>query len=120
MCLVATPPRSIHRHRASSPSRRRHLTSEWRRHAAFALQAPDARVETYCVLAQTMAWRHPRRSTLVALPRPATSHRIWPAAAAAEVTPPAELMVGMVSTLWPVLEPGQQGPSHRSSVPSRQ
>ena len=122
MCLVAIPPRSSHRHRACSPSRRRRLTSEWRRHAAFALRALDVwiREETFRVPAQTMAWRHPRRSTLVTLPRPATSHRISLAEAAAGAIQPAELTQGMVSSLWPVLDPGQQGPSHRPSVPNRQ
>ena len=116
MCLVAIPPRSSHRHRACSPSRRRHLTSEWRRHAAFALLALDVREETYRVPAQTMAWRHPRRSILVTLLRPATSHRISLAEAAAGAIQPAELTQGMVSSLWSVLDPGQQGPSHRPSV----
>ena len=120
MCLVAIPPRSSHRHRACSPSRRRHMTSEWRRHAAFALLALDVREETYRVPAQTMAWRHPRRSILVTLLRPATSHRISLAEAAAGAIQPAELTQGMVSSLWSVLDPGQQGPSHRPSVPNRQ
>ena len=120
MCLVAIPPRSSHRHRACSPSRRRRLTSEWRRHAAFAFRALDVREKTYRVPAQTMAWRHPRHSTLVTLRRPATSHRISPAEAAAGAIPLAELTQGMVSSLWPVLDPGQQGPSHRPSVPNRQ
>ena len=120
MCLVAIPPRSSHRHRACSPSRRRRLTSELRRHAAFALRALDVREETYRVPAQTMAWRHPRHSTLVTLRRPATSHRISLAEAAAGAIPPAELTQGMVSSLWPVLDPGQQGPSHRPSVLNRQ
>ena len=120
MCLVAIPPRSSHRHRACSPSRRRRLTSEWRRHAAFALRALDLREEAYRVPAQTMAWRHPRRSTLVILSRPATSYRTSLAEAAAGAIQPAELTQGMVSSLWPVLDPGRQGPSHRPSVPNRQ
>ena len=123
MCLVVIPPRSSRRHKGCSPSRRRPLTSEWRRHAAFALRALDVwvREETFRVLpAQTMAWRHPRRSTLVTLLRPATSHRISLAQAAAGAIQPAELTQGMVSSLWPVLDPGQQGPSNRPSVPNRQ
>jgi len=122
MSLVVIPPRLSHRHRVCSPSRRRRLTSEWRRHAAFALRVPDvwAREETFRVPAQTMAWRHPRRSSLVTLLRPATSHRISLVGAAAEAIQPAELTQGMVSSLWPVLDPDQQGPSHRPSVPNRQ
>ena len=122
MCLVAIPPRLSHRHRACSPSRRRRLTSEWRRHAAFALRVLDVwiREETFRVPAQTMVWRHPRRSTLVTLLRPATSHRISLAEAAAGAIQPAELTQRMVSSLWSVLDPGQQGPSHRPSVPNRQ
>ena len=120
MCPVAIPPRSSHRHRVCSPSRRRRPTSEWRRHAAFALRTLDVGKETYRVPAQTMAWRHPRRSTLVTLPRPATSHRTSLAEAAAGAIRLAELTQGTVSNLWQVLDPGQQGPSHRSSVPNRQ
>ena len=122
MCLVVIPPRSSHRHRACSPSRRRRLTSEWRRHAAFALLALDVliREETFRVPAQTVAWRHPRHSTLVTLPRPATSHRTSLAEGAAGAIRPAELMQGMVSSLWPVRDPGQQGPSHRPPAPNRQ
>ena len=120
MCLVAIPPRSSHRHRACSPSRRQRLTSEWRRHAAFALRALGVWEETFRVPAQTKAWRHPRRPALVTLRQPATSHRIWLAEAAAGAIQRAELMQGMVSSLWPVLDPGQQGPSHRPSGPNRQ
>lgn len=120
MCPVAIPPRSSHRHRAYSPSRRRRLTSEWRRHAAFALRALDVGKETYRVPVRTMAWRHPRRSTLVTLRRPATSHRTSLAEAAAGAFHLTELTQGMVSNLRQVLDPGQQGPSHRSSVPDRQ
>lgn len=120
MCLVAIPPRSSHRHRAYSPSRRRRLTSEWRRHAAFALRALGVRKETYRVPAQAMARRHPRRSTLATLRRPATSHRTSLAEAAAGAIHLAELTQRMVSSLWQVLDPGQRGPSHRFSVPNRQ
>ena len=122
MCLVAIRPRSSHRHRACTPSRRRRLTSEWRRHEAFALRTLDVwiRAETFRVPAQTMAWCHPRRSTLVTLLRPATSHRTSLAEAVAATIRPAVLPEGMVSSLWPALDPGQQGPSHRSSVPNRQ
>ena len=122
MCLVAIRPRSSHQHRACTPSRRRRLTSEWRRHEAFALRTLEVwiREETFRVPAQTMAWCHPRRSTLVTLLRPATSHRTSLAEAAARAIQPAELTQGMVSSLWPVLDPGQRGPSHRPSVPNRQ
>lgn len=122
MCLVAIPPRSSHRHRACSPSRLRRLTSEWRRHAAFALRVLDVwiREETFCVPAQTMVWRHPKRSTLVTLPRPATSHQTSLAEAAARAIQPAELRQAMTSSLGPALDHGQQGPSHRPSGPNRQ
>lgn len=122
MCLVVIPPRSNRRHKGCSPSRRRRLISEWRRHVAFALRALDVwvREETFRVPAPTVVWRHPRRPALVTLLQPATSHRIWLAEAAAEAIQPAELTQGMVSNLWPVLDPGQQGPSHRPSGPNRQ
>ena len=122
MCLVAIPPRSSHRHRACSPSRRRRPISEWRRHAAFGLRALDVwvREETCRAPGRMIAWHHPRRWTLVTLPQPATSHRTSLAEAAARAIQPAELTQGMVSSLWPVLDPGQRGPSHRPSVPNRQ
>lgn len=122
MCLVVIPPRSSHRHRGCSPCHRRRLISEWRRHAAFAVQALDVwvREETFRVPAPTVAWRHPRRPTLVTLLQPATSHRIWLAEAAAGTIQPVELTQGMVSSLWQVLDPGQQGLSHLPSVPDRQ
>jgi len=122
MCLVAIRPRSSHRHRACSPSRRRRPISEWRRHAAFGLRALDVwvREETCRAPGRMIAWHHPRRWTLVTLPQPATSHRTSLAEAAARAIQPAELTQGMVSSLWPVLDPGQRGPSHRPSVPNRQ
>jgi len=122
MYLVVIPPRSSHRHRACSPSRRRRPISEWRRHAAFGLRALDVwvREETCRAPGRMIAWHHPRRWTLVTLPQPATSHRTSLAEAAARAIQPAELTQGMVSSLWPVLDPGQRGPSHRPSVPNRQ
>ena len=122
MYLVVIPPRSSHRHRACSPSRRRRPISEWRRHAAFGLRALDVwvREETCRAPGRMIAWHHPRRWTLVTLPQPATSHRTSLAEAVAATIRPAVLPEGMVSSLWPALDPGQQGPSHRSSVPNRQ
>jgi hypothetical protein len=70
------------------------------------------------VAAQMIAWPHRRRWIWVALPQPATSHRISPVEAAAGAAQPAELTEVMVSS--PVLGPCRQGLSHRSSVPKRQ
>src|SRR5262245_45462044 len=120
MCLAATPPRSSHRHRAYSPSHRQLLISEWRRRVAFALPGRHAwvREKTSRVAAQTIAWPHRWRWIWVALPQPATWHRISLVEAAAGAAQPAEQTEEMVSSPFP--GPCRQSLSHQSSVPKRQ
>src|SRR4029078_2271058 len=110
MYLVVIPPRSSHRHRACSPSRRRRPISEWRRHAAFGLRALDVwvREETWRAPGRMIAWHQPRRWTLVTLPQPATSHRTSLAEAVAATIRPAGVPEGVGSGRGAALESRQQ------------